>query len=177
METMRSFDRIGAEPVSWVGHGWVKRSYELKSESALFATLAWESAFGSLARAKTANAEWTLKRVGFFNPKATVRASEGEADLAVYHPDWIGNGRVELPGGKAWRWKCLGFWRSRYGFVDEAEQPIVEFHANTLKVPPSAEVVIAHGGLKLPELPLLVVLGWYVTILTFDDMVTIAAVS
>jgi hypothetical protein len=37
--------------------------------------------------------------------------------------------------------------------------------------------VVSPLALTLRELPLLVVLGWYVTILTFDDAAGIAAAS
>jgi hypothetical protein len=166
---------LAVQPAEWVGHGLAKRSYELRSDSETFATLRWETAFGSRATARTRAATWTLKRIGFFNPKVTVRAPEVETDLAVYHPDWIGNGRVELPGGRTWRWKCLGFWRSKYGFTDESGEPLIEYHANTLKLPATAKLVVTPRALALAEFSLLVVLGWYVTVLTFDDMMVAAA--
>lgn len=169
--------RIADAPAEWRGHGVMKRSYELRSETALFATLDWQSAFGSLAHARTHDASWTLKRTGFFRPRVTVRPMEKETDLAVFHPDWLGDGRVEFPNGKQWRWKCLSFWRSRYGFLADDDQPLIEYKANTLKFVPSAGVVVAQSALGLAELPLLVVLGWYVTILAFDDMAGTAGAS
>jgi hypothetical protein len=169
--------RLATDPAEWRGHGTFKRAYELRSDAALYATLKWESALGSLAQAQAAEASWTLKRVGFFNPRATVRAPDSETDLAVFHPNWVGNGRVELTGGRTWRFQCLNFWHSKYGFIDDAGESLIEYQANVFKTPPTAKVVVSPLALTLRELPLLVVLGWYVTILTFDDAAGIAAAS
>jgi hypothetical protein len=159
----------------WVGHGLLKRSYELRSGEVTFATLRWEKAFGSRAQAETAEATWTFKRVGFFKPSITVRVPDSEADLAVFHPDWFGNGAVEFPSGSRWKWKSLSMWRSRFGFVTAAGEPLIEFKVRTLHIPLVATVVVSAEAEKLAELPMLVTLGWYVTVLTFDDMSAAAA--
>lgn len=169
-ETLKPMRDLATHPAEWVGHGLLKRSYDLRSGDMVFATLRWESAFGSLAQAETTDARWTLKRVGFFNPRVTVRAPGSETDLAVFHPDWVANGTVELASGPRWKWKCLGFWRSRFGFIDDQGEPLIEYQANVLKVPASAKLVLSPQAMTLAELPLLIVLGWYVTVLTFDDM-------
>jgi hypothetical protein len=175
MTTFSPMQRIADATTEWHGRGLMKRSYELRSETHSFATLEWQSALGSLAHARTLDGAWTLKRTGFFRPRVTVRAMDKETDLAVFQPGWLGDGHVDFPNGKQWSWKCLGFWRARYGFVSDDGTPLIEYHANTFKMPPSAGVVVAQSALGLAELPLLMVLGWYVTILAFDDMTVAGA--
>ena len=90
--------------------------------------------------------------------------------VANYHPGWFGNGRLKpTHGGESWRWRGLTVWRTRFGFLDDRRKPLVTFRAR-MQVPPSAEVTLGDRAFGLDALPLLVVLGWYVTILALDDL-------
>lgn len=167
--TLKPMSDLATHPSEWTGHGLLKRSYELRAGDDVFATLRWDSAIGTRASAEAAGAAWTFKRVGFIRTHVTVRAPGSDADLAVFHPDWLGNGTVELALGARWKWKCSGFWRHHFGFVTVGGEPLIEYQANSFKLPPGAKLVVSPQALALVELPLLVTLGWYVTVLTLDD--------
>ena len=92
------------------------RFFELRSGDDVVATLAWEKMFGTLATAQTAEKTWTFKRVGFFNPRVTVRSPGSEVDIAVFKPSWGYGGTLEVQG-KTFTWKKLDFWGNKWGFT------------------------------------------------------------
>lgn len=155
------------DPAAWSGHGLFKRSYALRSPAHTYALLQWDPGFKTRARAKTARAEWVLERRTFPYPRVIVR-EKGE-EIATYFPGWMAGGRLKLKHRGSFRWRGLAPWRVKYGFLDDRGGRLVEFHAR-LKLPPAAEVTLGDRAFGLDELPLLVVVGWYVTILAFDDL-------
>jgi len=93
-----------------------ERFFELRSGDDVIATLSWERMFGTLATTQTADRTWTFKRVGFFNPRVTVRSPGSDADIAIFKPSWGYGGTLEVQG-KTFTWKKLDFWGNRWGFT------------------------------------------------------------
>ena len=67
----------------WVQPKSMHRRFLLHSGEHEYASLEFQSAFGSLAIATTAEAAWSFKRMGFFNPLYRVGAEAMMADLVL----------------------------------------------------------------------------------------------
>ena len=80
---LRIGELIGRD-LHWNQPSGFKMEYELRDGETLAATLRFRSSFGSLATAESADGRWTFKRVGFWHPVITVRASNEEATLATF---------------------------------------------------------------------------------------------
>ena len=67
------------------------------------------------------------------------------------------------------RFVAANFCRSQWDWLDAQNQPLVDFksHQGLLKV--DREVAIETAAIKSPDLPLLVVLGWYLLVLFARD--------
>jgi hypothetical protein len=162
------------EPKATVQH------YELHAGKELCGTLDFRSAWGTLATAETAGGTWTFKRVGFLNPRVTVRAAGSDRDLAVYQPRFWGDGELALADGAAFQWRAVNFWSTRWSFLDGASRPLVTFRSGvegqSLKdiFRTQATVEIDPAASAHPRLPLLVALGWYLILLQHQDTATTA---
>jgi hypothetical protein len=152
------------------------REYELKDGDEALGQMQFESAFGSLASAEVASQSFTLKREGFLSPRVTVRAPGSEANLVVFHPKWTGGGMAEFADGRQIQWRHTSFWGSEWSFLAEDNHALMRFqqHMGLLKF--SAELAIEPADVALPEVPLLVALGWYLMILTAQDAAAAATV-
>jgi len=117
---MRSVAGWRGRTAEWVQPRALDQAYELRSGDEQIAALAFRSAFGSLATADTADGTWTFKRVGFLNPRITVRVLGSETDLAVYQPQFWGGGALVLAGGRSFAWSSTGFWGTRWEFRSSA---------------------------------------------------------
>jgi hypothetical protein len=143
-----------------------KRDHELRAGDVVVATLRFQR--GSLADAEGDGHHWTFKRQGFWNPRATVRVAGSDYDVAVFHPRWIGGGTLELADGRAVKFSSANFWQSEWVWLDK-DQPVVHFKGRHGIVKAKGAVEIQAGAANRTDLPLLVLLGWYLILLHADD--------
>ncbi|OLE78780.1 MAG: hypothetical protein AUG06_09520 [Actinobacteria bacterium 13_1_20CM_2_65_11] len=164
---MQKIAEVADQELVWSQPARLKQAFELQAANEVVATLQFQRA--SLAAGEVADQQWTFKREGFWHPQITVRVAGSDANLAVFKPAWTGGGMLELPQGRLLRFGAANFWHSQWDWSDPAGNPLVHFksHAGLLKT--EGEVGIEPVASALPELPLLVVLGWYLLILFARD--------
>jgi hypothetical protein len=170
---------IGRE-LEWVQPSAWKMEYELRAGDELIATLRFRSSFGSFATAESADGCWTFKRVGFWQTRVTIRGCGSEMDIAMFmNNTWSGGGALELPDGR----KVLAttnLWQTNFEFRTEAGEALVRLKTGGL-VHLSAAVEIQPSAAGMPELPWVVMFGWYLTVMMYMDTAssagTIAAIS
>ncbi len=178
---MRPLSDAGGGSLEWREPQTAERRFELRGGEELFATLAFKSSFGTLATAETASGRWTFKRMGFLNPRVTVRAEGAGGELAVYHPNLWRDGLLSCADGRAYPFRPVNFWASRWAFCSPGGSPLVTFHPGPEKPTLSdlftsqAMVEVAPSASADPHLPLLVTLGWYLMLLHRDDAGAVAA--
>src|SRR5262245_51120332 len=167
---------VGKE-MSWVQPRAMKKDFELQSGDDTIATLRFRSPFGSFATAETADGAWTLKRVGFWNPHLTVRIADTETQVASFkNKTWTDGGTLELANGRFLRANS-NFWNTKYEFKDANDEMLIRFVKVGGLLHLSSNVEIMPAGAKLDELPLLVVVGWYLTVTMHSDAAGAAAAA
>ena len=167
---------VGTE-LRWVQPHALQREFELKSGENTVGTLAFRSAFGSLANARTDEGEWTFKRVGFWRSHVTVREAGSETDLAVFRNNtWTAGGTLELADGRAFR-ANTNFWMTSYQFTNAHDEPLVRFTKLGGMFHLSCNVQVEPAGVKLAELPWLVALGLYFIVKMREDTSGAAAAA
>lgn len=153
----------------WAQPKALTRSFELRSDDQLIATLDFDSAFGSRASARTAGAVWTFKRTGFFSPKVTARVTGQDQDIAVYHPSFTGShGRLDLASGEQLQLKCVNFWSTEWAVTDAHENTLMICHNRGI-FNQGAELEIVTHACQRQDLALLACMLWYVLILYMED--------
>jgi len=161
-------EAIGTE-LQWVQPHAFKREFELRSGESTIATLAFRSAFGSLATAQTDEGSWTFKRVGFWRSHVTVREAGRETDLAVFRNNtWSAGGALEFANGRVFRANS-NFWQTAYQFTNANDEPLVRFTRVAGMFHFSCEVRVEPAGARLAELPWLISLGLYLIVKMRDD--------
>jgi hypothetical protein len=167
---------IGARMnLRWVQPRAHEHWYELRSGRQLLATLIWEPGHGSVAVAESGQSRWTFKQVGFHNRHVTVREAGTAANVAVYRPRWVGDGSVQFPDGRTYRWRSSDLRGSEWCFQDSSGHSLLSFRCELEQATLSAlfrkqaHVEVHRSGQARPELPLLMLLGWYLLILRRQD--------
>jgi len=166
LQQIRAF--AGRE-LKWVRPSLMSLDYELQHAEECIGTLRFRSSWGTLATAESGEGCWTFKRVGFMQTSATIRACGSEAEIAAFRNHaWTGGGALELPDGREYRANS-NFWMTKFGFTTAAGEPVVEFQqiGGLLKL--SATVEIHPDATAIAELPWMVMLGWYITVLQHRD--------
>ena len=145
------------------------RDYELLCGDDVIATMKFRGLTGSLATGESADGCWTFKRQGFIATRVTIRACGSESDLAIFRNNtWSGGGTLELPDGRTYPANS-NFWQTRYEISSDGDAPLVTFsHVGGL-LHFSSDVEIHATASRTPELPWLVFLGWYLTVMQHHD--------
>jgi len=172
---MKTIKEFALGELVWVQPARLKQEFDLTAGVEVVGTLRWNRA--SLATAETAGQSWTFKREGFWHPRITVRLPGSDDNIATFQPGWGGGGTLDLAWGPHVRFAAANFWHSQWDWIDAQGQPVVHFksHQGLLKV--EGQVEIEPGGIELPDLPLLVVLGWYLLVLFARDAAASSAAT
>ncbi|PKL82026.1 MAG: hypothetical protein CVV24_12215 [Ignavibacteriae bacterium HGW-Ignavibacteriae-3] len=173
---MKSLREKTGEHLSWMQPKATHQLFELKEGENVFGRLVFPKSVGSLAEAETSDGKWTFKRVGFFNTKITVRKFGEEHELAVFKPNLMAkSGSLEFSSGKKFQWHAANFWETKFELKDDAGEAIVTFQSGVddpkLKdwFKTQARVEIHEDKKDLEELPVIVLLGWYLIIVLQMD--------
>lgn len=157
---MRAFRDVPAGTAEWVPVEGPRRSFELRWGREVLATLEWASGLGSLAWGRHAEGAFSFKRAGFLNPYVSARVPPSEADVARFH---LGGGGGLLLFGDGRRYDFLrwGFWSPTWGFRDAYGRGLCRFAPHSGLLKSGAWVSLDVTPVTAPDLPLLVLVGWY----------------
>ena len=159
----------------WVQPSAFRMNYELRAGEELAGELRFRSAFGSFATGESAGGCWTFKRVGFFQTRVSIRQCGEEADIATFtNNTWSGGGTLEFTGG-AKLLATTSFWQTKLRFTTESGSPLVQFNTGGM-IHLNATVEIDPAAEHLGELPLIVLLGWYLVVMMHNDAAASAAI-
>jgi hypothetical protein len=159
---------LANETLRWTQPSALRSEYELYRGGERLGTLIFTSAFGSKATAQAAGGCWTFKRVGFLKTGVTIRSCGADTDVGVFeNTTWSGGGTLHLARHRRLR-ADTNFWHSQYAFTDEADRPLVRYTTGGF-LRMSGEMQILPAAAGIPELPWIVMLGWYLAIMMHRD--------
>ena len=171
---MRKIAELVGQQLEWVQPGVFKMHYELRADDEVAATLRFRSSFGSFATGESADGCWTFKRIGFWQTRVTVRACDSDVDIAIFKNNtWSNGGTLELSAGRKFL-ATTNFWQTNLEFQDELGGTLIKFKTGGL-LHLSAKVNVEPNAISLPELPWVVMLGWYLTVMMHVDSATAVA--
>lgn len=174
---MKNIPTLRGHQLTWVQPRALKMEYELQDGGELVATLRFRSSFGSFATAESADGCWTFKRVGFWKTRVTVRTCGSEFDIAAFRNNtWKHGGTLELLDGRSYP-ANTNLWMSEYEFTTRAGDPLVKYTRVHGLLRLSSTVDIQPAATSLSELPWLVMLGWYLTVMMHVDSAAAVAAA
>jgi len=174
MSDLSRISDVADRELTWTQPSFARQAFELTEHGAPVGRLVFPRMLGTLAEAESGEGTWTFKRVGFFHQRATVRAPGAEVDLATFQNNtWHSGGTLVFLEGGRFR-ATTNFWNTRFAWETEDERSLVRFHyGGAFKL--SATVEIQDSARALPELPVLVLFGWYLCVMLHRDAGVVAA--
>ena len=172
---MRSIREVFGSDLRWSQPRALARRYELTTGAETVARLDFRSAFGTFATGECADGCWTFKRVGCFSTRVTVRSPGSELGLGEFRNNtWSRGGTLSLPDGRSYRID-VNFWMTEFQIGTESETPLITFRRIGGPLHLSSAVEVHAAAVSLPELPWLVILGWYLTVMMHADAAIVVA--
>lgn len=163
---MKQVADFASQELHWVQPSALHRAYELRAGDEVLASLRFRG--GTLADVATPEGQWTFKRQGFWHQQVTVRRAGSDTDVAVFRPHWTGGGNLVAGDGTGLEFASASFWQSEWQWRQQDDVLVTYRRAREL-IKAEAEMEIAPGAAKLPNLGILVVLGWYLILLFGRD--------
>jgi hypothetical protein len=153
----------------WVQPRYFRPIYELRAGEQVLATLAFRNSFGSAATGESADGCWNFKRIGFLGTQVTIRACGSESDIALFrNSTWGSGGSLEMPDGRKLP-ANINFSATRYQLMAQPGVPVLTFNRIGGLLRLSGDVLVHDTARVMPELPWLVILGWYLTVMMHRD--------
>jgi hypothetical protein len=148
--------------------------FELIFNDEPVAILKFRNSFGSLAEGVVSEGSFTFKREGFLNTHVTVRQSGVLSNLAIYRNNtWSGGGTLIMNDGRQFMANS-NFWESQFEITDQTETPLIRY-TNIGGFKLHSKLDILKPSSNIPELPWMVLLGWYLAVMTSRDGEMVAA--
>ena len=160
---MRPIDDVITQELTWTRAGALQRTYELRAGAEVVATVRCAQWWGACAVVEAGDSCWTFRRVGFWHPRVTVRGVGSETDLATFHARGMGRGMLDLSPTRRFQRVATIFsptspiqwtWQQTDGTPLVLVRPY-----GLMKI--RGKVEIKPAAAALPELDLLLTLGWY----------------
>jgi hypothetical protein len=161
--------------LTWSQQSVMKNEFELRFGGELVAILRLPKMVGTTGIAESGDGSWTFERIGFWKSRSIVKASGSTVELGSYTQNtWKPGGVLQLPNGKKLVFRRN--WRGISEFQTEAGETLFQIQTRAFfRV--SATVRINRVALQTPELPWLVLFGFYLGVLARRDASTHAATS
>jgi hypothetical protein len=157
------------QTLRWGRPSIFRREFELRAGTDRVATLTLTGLFGRRAVGEVGEDRWVLSRRGLFHPRVIVTRGDSDVEVASARTRLFGEGVVRTEQGRTFGWKPDNFWRSRWTMWDEARSPVFHLERRYFRIPEDANVSVEPSAAHLPELPLLLLLGWQLVLLHRGD--------
>ncbi len=143
--------------------------HELRVGDDIYAELHRHSIFGSLTTGEVLSGKFSFKRMGFFKPYITVRQDGTETDLAVQRKAGRGEEELRFTDGTVFVWKATKDKKKEKGYYDSKGNLLVGFIPKHGLMKSSCEIRLTPDTAACPQIPLLLMAGWYHLILENED--------
>jgi nucleoside-diphosphate-sugar epimerase len=154
---------LKGQTLEWRKSQGEKRTHTLLAGGRTVATLRRER--GSAATAESGGRRWKFKRAGFLRPRITIQAEGSEFG---FRPQWHGGGELVFTDGRRFVWRQRSFWRQEWAFSDAHGQELLKLRCGLTKG--KGKVEVTPAGAEHAQLPLLVLLSWYLILLMAQDV-------
>lgn len=179
---MKSLTDLQETTLLWQQTKTMQRSFVLTQGQDIYATLDFNSPFGTLAVAESAEGIWTYKRMGAFRPRISIRIKDIEQDIAIYTPKLWADGTLEFKEKDILLWNHLSLWHNEWAFSTREGKVLLTFRpapreslSDLFKF--QLTVQIQDKVPHQEKLPILLTLGMYLMILQHQDSQIMTSVS
>lgn len=173
---MKAIREFAGQPLMWVQPRAMKQRFELRCGDEVLAVMQWQSGWRSGAAAETTEGNWFYKRQGF-RQQVIIQSNGADLPAPTLSRRWTGSATLSFPDGHTYLWKRLGFWGRKRAWTTPEGTPLLGFSTKYGLLKTGGEVAIDPFAASLPELALLVSLGWYLMVMEARDAAAAASSS
>lgn len=167
---------VGQE-ITWIPTATFKSRYALVTpDNTTIATIDMSN-WSSKAIASVPEGPLFLRKEGFSGMRVAIYTVEQGPLIATFQRGWTGtSGQLQFADGRVFKWGKTNFWGTQKAWMDQTgNQLYVQFSSGGFSR--KATVVIEPQAPEIPDLSLLLVLGFYNILLERRDSAVAASVA
>ncbi|MBF8249199.1 MAG: hypothetical protein HW374_1999 [Bacteroidetes bacterium] len=162
---MKSIESMIGRELQWVHPSIFKRTYELRAGDIVVARMEWKKFFAMEAKAESADGCWNFEQKGILKSEVAVRLCDSKEPLAIFQETrFKKEQKLSLPHGRFVTLKP-NFWRTTYTLASETGEPLVILKKHAF-FSSRYDVELRRKGGSFPEFPWLVLLMWFIVLVT-----------
>ncbi len=138
--------------------------------------LYWTKWFSDHAVAQSAHGTWHMDRPDFFADRVIVTDPTTEQKAAIFVKGCFGDGTLTMRDGRKYEWARTKAFRNYWALFDEGGNAVFEVRAGMRWFKHEADVVLHAAAGEETQLPLLILLGWYLVFMSIQDSAAVGAV-
>lgn len=176
-EAMKGLRSVDHRQLMWKQVAFGAREFELRAGDDLVGKLYWPKWLSDRAVAICADGSWLIDRLGFFRDKVVVTDMGSSTRVGSFIRNWLGDGMLSLVIGREYQWFRTKVFSNSWAFADKNDVVLLEIHDWMRCFKHEAEVKLRIGVTSLPELPLLILIGWYLAYMNIQDAAAAVAAA
>jgi hypothetical protein len=165
---MKSLNEFIGQELQWVRPHLLRSEYELRAGDELLARIYLKGAFKSQVYVESADGHWMIERKGL-RQTISILLPDTYTELATIKRGRSDQATLFFPDGREYRWQRTSFWHDGWTWLNNEGTPL-------LHVKRGAHIQLEPAAQGLPELALLITLGWYLHKQQQEEAATIAAI-
>lgn len=177
MDVMRELRSVDYRQLMWKQVAFGAREFELRAGDDLVGRLYWPKWLSDRAVAICADGKWLIDRLGFFRDKVVVTDISSRVRVGSFVRNWLGDGMLSLVIGREYQWFRTKVFSNSWAFADKNDVVLIEIHDWMRCFKHEAEVKLRMGVISLPELSLLILIGWYLAYMNIQDAAAAVAAA
>jgi hypothetical protein len=170
---MEKLSDPGIHEIAWRYPKTEGGAFELCAHGGTLGYLHFEDRAGAHSVGEFEGRRWTFRYTSGALPRVTIAQEEAAEVVAEYVPWVTGGGMVSFFGGPSYCWNRAKLWSNTWCFRRQGDS-----HGSSVCLTQDAGPLRDGGKVKLcgtaaasPEMPVLVLLAWYLRVLAFEMLV------
>lgn len=164
---LEAFDTLtDSTAMVWTRAGYSLSTWRLVRRGHVFATFTFMNAEQTHAVLRTAHGSWEIRETfGGAAPRIGIRPMDASEETAVFRPASTGHGTTHFATGPIFRWRRPSSSARPASIVTLKGGPIAEVSKPLGAGRGPVTVFLAEGAMQVRELPILIGLGLYTSLL------------
>ena len=171
---MAAASQPGFRELTWVEPENEGAPYIIRADGRGIGSLRMDRGDACRAVGELHGRRWILERTNQFYPRVTIHEEGSSEPLAIFTQGLTGGGVVSFAGGAEYCWNPSHIWSTTWCFRSGGKKASLCVSEQTPQRA-GARVRMCADAAQLPEMPVLLLLGWYLRRLALERLGVVSA--
>jgi hypothetical protein len=174
---MKNIGSVDPGKLKWKQTRFAVHDFELRSGGDRVGEVYWTEWLSDRAVANCADGCWHMDRPDFFRDRVVVSEQESGNVIAFFEKNWFGEGQLIFVDGRSYEWFRTKAFCNHWALANAEDEVVFEIRDATRWFKHQADIVLHAAAEGETELPLLILIGWYLVVMAIQDSAAVVATT